>query len=129
MNSEWLHGMEVLDRNECWSLLRTAVLGRLAISIANHPDIFPINYVVDHGTVVFRTAEGTKLAGAVLGSTVAFEVDGLERRSRARLGASSSRAEPPRSRSCTSCSTPLICRSSLGSPAPSTASCASSPTR
>jgi uncharacterized protein len=78
MNSEWLHGMEVLDRNECWSLLRTAVLGRLAISIANHPDIFPINYVVDHGTVVFRTAEGTKFAGAVLGSTVAFEVDGLD---------------------------------------------------
>ena len=38
----------------------------------------PINYVVDHGTVVFRTAEGTKLAGAVLGTGVAFEVDGLD---------------------------------------------------
>ena len=52
--------------------------GRFAIAIANHPDIFPINYVVDHGTVVFRTAEGTKLAGAVLGTGVAFEVDGLD---------------------------------------------------
>ena len=78
MTTEWQHGMEVLDANECWSLLRTQVVGRLAISIANRPDIFPINYVVDHGTVVFRTAEGTKLSGAVLGSGVAFEVDALE---------------------------------------------------
>jgi uncharacterized protein len=78
MSSEWMHGVEVLDPGECWSLLRTSVVGRLAISIANHPDIFPINYVVDHGTIVFRTAEGTKLAGAVLGTGVAFEVDGLD---------------------------------------------------
>lgn len=78
MKTEFQHGMEVLDPNECWSLLRTAVVGRLAISIANRPDIFPINYVVDHGTIVFRSAEGTKLAGAVLGSAVAFEVDGLD---------------------------------------------------
>ena len=35
-----------------------------------------MNYVVDRGTVVFRTAEGTKLAAAVLGTAVAFEVDG-----------------------------------------------------
>jgi len=70
--------MDILDPNECWSLLRGCVVGRLAISIANLPDIFPINYVVDHGTVVFRTAEGTKLAGAVLGPGVAFEVDGLD---------------------------------------------------
>jgi nitroimidazol reductase NimA-like FMN-containing flavoprotein (pyridoxamine 5'-phosphate oxidase superfamily) len=48
------------------------------VSIADHPDIFPVNFVVDHGTVVFRTAEGTKLAGAVLGRAVAFEVDGYE---------------------------------------------------
>ncbi len=68
MSHESLHGVEVLDPNECWALLRGSVVGRLAISIANHPDIFPINYVVDHGTVVFRTAEGTKLAGAVLGT-------------------------------------------------------------
>ena len=44
----------------------------------NQPDIFPINYVVDHGAVVFRTAEGTKLAAAVLGQGVAFEIDGYE---------------------------------------------------
>lgn len=78
MSGEWPNGMEVLEPNDCWALVREAAVGRLAISIANHPDIFPINFVVDHGTVVFRTAEGTKLAGAVLGTAVAFEVDGYD---------------------------------------------------
>jgi uncharacterized protein len=78
MSSEWLSGMEILTTSQCWECVRGEEVGRLAISIANHPDIFPINFVVDHGTVVFRTAEGTKLAGAVLGTAVAFEVDGYD---------------------------------------------------
>jgi nitroimidazol reductase NimA-like FMN-containing flavoprotein (pyridoxamine 5'-phosphate oxidase superfamily) len=65
-----------LDEHECWELLRNVEVGRLAVAIANHPDIFPVNYVVDHGSIVFRTAEGTKLAAAVLGVSVAFEIDG-----------------------------------------------------
>ena len=65
-----------LDEHQCWELLRSQEVGRLAVAIANHPDIFPINYVVDHASVVFRTAEGTKLAAAVLGESVAFEADG-----------------------------------------------------
>ena len=68
-----------LEVNVCWALLRSQEVGRLAVSIADRPEIFPINFVVDHGTVVFRTAEGTKLAGAVQGDAVAFEADGYER--------------------------------------------------
>ena len=71
-------GMTVLDADRCWELLRQSEVGRLAVSIADHPDIFPVNFIVDHGTVVFRTAEGTKLAAAVLGLAVAFEVDGYD---------------------------------------------------
>jgi hypothetical protein len=71
-------GIEQLDTMECWQLLRANEVGRLAVSITDHPDIFPINYVVDRGTVVFRTAEGTKLAAAVLGRAVAFEIDGYD---------------------------------------------------
>ncbi len=71
-------GMTVLDQHECWQLLRDQEVGRLAVSIANHPDIFPVNYVVDHGSIVFRTAEGTKLAASVLGAAVAFEIDGYD---------------------------------------------------
>jgi nitroimidazol reductase NimA-like FMN-containing flavoprotein (pyridoxamine 5'-phosphate oxidase superfamily) len=67
-----------LEANNCWALLRSHEVGRLAVSIDDRPDIFPINYVVDHGTVVFRTAEGTKLAGVIKGDAVAFEADGYE---------------------------------------------------
>src|SRR5262245_26879160 len=65
-----------LDEHQCSKLLSSQEAGRLAVAIANHPDIFPVNYVVDHASVVFRTAEGTKLAAAVLGEAVAFETDG-----------------------------------------------------
>ena len=71
-------GMAVLETSACWDLLRRSDVGRLAVSIADHPDIFPVNFVVDRGAIVFRTAEGTKLAAAVLGRAVAFEVDGYD---------------------------------------------------
>ncbi len=67
-----------LNTSTCLELLRAGEVGRLAVSITDHPDIFPINYVIDHGTIVFRTAEGTKLAAAVLGRGVAFEIDGYD---------------------------------------------------
>ena len=71
-------GTTVLDTHTCLGLLRTSEVGRLAVSITDHPDIFPINYTVDRGTVVFRTAEGTKLAAALRGRGVAFEVDSYD---------------------------------------------------
>jgi hypothetical protein len=74
-------GMTVLAMNESLELLRSSVVGRLAVSITDHPDIFPINYIVDRGCIVFRTAEGTKLAAAVQGRAVAFEVDGYDQAS------------------------------------------------
>lgn len=67
-----------LSAAESWALLRRAVVGRLALTIDGRPEIFPVNHMVDHGSVVFRTALGTKLAGAV-GHWVAFEVDGYDR--------------------------------------------------
>lgn len=72
------NGMEELSAAECWRLLRTHEVGRLAVSITDHPDIFPVNYVVDGDGVVFRTGPGTKLAASVLGRGVAFEIDGYD---------------------------------------------------
>jgi hypothetical protein len=66
-----------LSATESWSLLRGAVVGRLAVIVDDRPDIFPVNHLVDHGSVVFRTAGGTKLTGAV-GHWVAYEVDGYD---------------------------------------------------
>src|SRR5829696_2495367 len=70
--------IEVLGESECLALLRSVEVGRLAVAIKNVPDIFPINFVMDGDEVVFRTAEGTKLAASLLGAGVAFEVDGYD---------------------------------------------------
>jgi hypothetical protein len=67
-----------LPVHACWELLRSVDLGRLAVINRDDPDIFPVNYVVDHGTIVFRTGVGTKLAVTAIGGRVAFEVDGYE---------------------------------------------------
>lgn len=69
--------LEQMPRHECWALLREAVVGRLATVIDGHPEIFPVNHVVDHGTIVIRTGAGTKLESAA-GHLVAFEVDGYD---------------------------------------------------
>jgi hypothetical protein len=69
---------EILNESECWDLLGGTAIGRLAVDIAGQPDIFPINFIVNEGGIVFRSAAGTKLAGAVLNRFVAFEIDGYE---------------------------------------------------
>lgn len=61
----------------CWELVGEAVVGRLAVATPDGPDIFPVNHVVDHGSVLIRTATGTKLISAA-GQPVAFEVDGYD---------------------------------------------------
>ncbi len=70
------HLVEELPVAECWALLESTAVGRLAVDVAGRPDIFPINFVVDGHTVVFRSGAGTKLAGAILNRHVAFEIDG-----------------------------------------------------
>ena len=40
--------------------------------------IFPVNYAIDRGNIVFRTDPGSKLHAAVNESYVAFEVDWVE---------------------------------------------------
>lgn len=70
------HGIDILDEAECWRLLDATSVGRLAVDVAGRPDIYPINYVVDEGALVFRTGAGTKLAASALMHHVALEIDG-----------------------------------------------------
>jgi uncharacterized protein len=68
--------MEELSESACLALLRTVDVGRLAVNTEDGAvDIFPINFTVDHGTVVFRTAPGTKLDSIIASQRVAFEAD------------------------------------------------------
>ena len=59
-NDQLNEGLE-LSTAESWDLLREAVVGRLAVMSDDRPDIFPVNHLVDHESVVFRTAAGSKL--------------------------------------------------------------------
>lgn len=70
--------VEELPINACWALLRATTVGRLAVWVEDHPDTFPLNYAVDHGTLVFRSREGTKVFGALSDAPVALEVDGYD---------------------------------------------------
>ncbi len=71
-------GVVVVPEHTCWMLLRTAEVARLAVSVDSAPDIFPVNFVVDHGTIVLRTGVGSKLSAALANPVVAFEVDGYD---------------------------------------------------
>jgi len=73
--SEAFQPVSILPETECWDLLSSAALGRLVTSVDGQPDIFPINFVVQHRTVLFRTAEGTKLVSAAINNDVLFEAD------------------------------------------------------
>ena len=70
--------VDELSESACWALLRTTSVGRLAVWVEDHPDIFPVNYAVDHGTAVFRSGAGTKVSAALSDSPVALEADGYD---------------------------------------------------
>lgn len=65
----------VLDADACWEFLRSEEFGRLAFRMADEVHIVPINYAVESGTVLFRTASGDKLLAVAMGGAVAFETD------------------------------------------------------
>jgi uncharacterized protein len=65
----------ILSVTESWDLLASVALGRLVTSVQGEPEIFPVNFVVQRRTVLFRTAEGTKLVSAAINNRVLFEAD------------------------------------------------------
>jgi len=66
---------EALDEEECYSLLHSGSIGRVAVSIGEIPAIFPVNYHAFHGDIYFFTAEGTKLDAAVRRAMLSFQLD------------------------------------------------------
>ncbi|WP_400160633.1 pyridoxamine 5'-phosphate oxidase family protein [Arthrobacter sp. BPSS-3] len=64
--------------DQCWALLDSEVVGRIALIVDGHPEVFPVNFVLHRRSIVFRTAGGTKLWGAITAKPVAFEIDGYD---------------------------------------------------
>jgi uncharacterized protein len=65
-----------LDPEECWDLLIGTMLGRLAVSVRDRPELYPVNFLAHDRRILIRTRQGTKLAAATVNSTVALEADG-----------------------------------------------------
>ena len=79
MMFEHADGQPVLELNDeqSWRLLEGTKHGRLVVSVAGEPDIFPVNYVTSARKLYLRTAPGNKLAQLTINSAVLFETDGI----------------------------------------------------
>ncbi|UVJ41572.1 pyridoxamine 5'-phosphate oxidase family protein [Arthrobacter sp. CJ23] len=75
--SETAPETEALSVHDCWKYLRSTSTCRLAVISGGNPEIFPVNYVPNYGTVIFRTGPGTKLDAVLSGGLVALEADGF----------------------------------------------------
>ncbi|MET3172584.1 pyridoxamine 5'-phosphate oxidase family protein [Arthrobacter sp. UYCu721] len=66
-----------LDDEQSWKLLEATRHGRLVVSVAGEPDIFPVNYLSSDRKIYLRTAPGNKLAQLTINSRVLLETDGI----------------------------------------------------
>ena len=66
-----------LDDEQSWKLLESTKHGRLVVSVAGEPDIFPVNYLTSDRKIYLRTAPGNKLAQLTINSRVLLETDGI----------------------------------------------------
>jgi nitroimidazol reductase NimA-like FMN-containing flavoprotein (pyridoxamine 5'-phosphate oxidase superfamily) len=70
--------LAVLDTGQCRDLLPSVNVGRIVYLDETVPSAAPVNYVVAGDQVVFRTVRGSRLADAVTGALVGFEVDQVD---------------------------------------------------
>ena len=71
-------GLIILSEKECADLLAQHHVGRVAVTIEALPAVFPVNYALMDGDIVFRTGDGVKLRAALHNAVVAFEIDDYE---------------------------------------------------
>jgi uncharacterized protein len=70
-------GLDEIGAGECWQLLDTQAIGRVAVIVGHYPLVFPVNYALDNMSIVYRTGSGTKLH-SIHRSNVTFEVDSID---------------------------------------------------
>ena len=68
---------DILTSGQCWKLLSETSIGRLAVTVNGHPDVFPVNYEIDGESLLFRTGIGTKIDAINNDAGVALEADAV----------------------------------------------------
>ena len=71
-------GLEILDEPECFRLMETVRIGRIAVARGGIAAVFPVTFTTVSGDVMFFTGAGTKLDAAREGRMVSFEVDEID---------------------------------------------------
>lgn len=66
-----------ISEDECLKLLALFEFGRIAFRVGDLLEVFPVNYHSAGREITFRTAPGTKLAGALMADDVVFEIDNI----------------------------------------------------
>ena len=70
--------LEHLTPVQCWQLLASTPVGRVGVLRDSAPEIYPVNHVVDHASIAFRTDPGGKLHALTRSPAVCFEVDAVD---------------------------------------------------
>jgi uncharacterized protein len=79
LDERWFQGhLRELDEAECWELVGSRSVGRVAYDDERGPMVVPVTYVHVDGSVLFRVASYTGLARHLPDSRVAFEVDEID---------------------------------------------------
>jgi DNA/RNA endonuclease YhcR with UshA esterase domain len=73
-----LEHLEVIGREESLRLLEAHGVGRLGANAHCHPVVYPVNYTIVDGAIVFRTRKGGDLDQATGNTIVAFEIDSAD---------------------------------------------------
>ncbi|MBB3043432.1 MULTISPECIES: pyridoxamine 5'-phosphate oxidase family protein [Actinomycetes] len=68
-----------LSTDQCLERLGSHSVGRVIFCADDGPQIYPVNFAVDDGTIVFRTSAYGPLTSLVHHNEVAFEVDEFDR--------------------------------------------------
>ena len=74
--------LTTLSREQSLRLMATAPVGRSIYTRQAMPAVELVNFTIDAGDIVIRTAASGKLAAAIRGAVVAFEADDYDRSAR-----------------------------------------------
>jgi hypothetical protein len=73
------HGRLVdLSDDECWELLGSGSIGRIAWVMGDRPFVIPVNYTVDGTAIHIRSAAYSSLVQEVDDKPAAFQVDDID---------------------------------------------------
>jgi nitroimidazol reductase NimA-like FMN-containing flavoprotein (pyridoxamine 5'-phosphate oxidase superfamily) len=67
-----------LDRHECLRLLAAYPFGRVVFTDAALPAAQPVHYLLDKEEIIFRAANGSKLASATRHAVIGFQLDHID---------------------------------------------------